>query len=164
MQQLRFKKTHPDGTIYLPQKLGDVGYDLIAVSNPTFENGYIQYDTGVAIELPEGYHAEIVPRSSICKYDLQLCNSIGIIDNGFRGSIILRFKVPLNIGGNLPILLANVHNGFTYMSLDTNLNLPKKGDRIAQLIIRKSEIMELVEVQELVSTDRGSGGFGSTGA
>jgi len=163
MNKLKYKKTHPDGHLFLPQKPGDIGYDLIAAEDPKFENGCIIYNTGIAIELPEGYHAEIAPRSSISKYDLTLCNSIGIIDNHFRGNIILKYKVPLNVGGNLPILIAGTKNGMGYLSLDTNLNLPKKGDRIAQLIIRKSEIFSLEEVEHLSETERGSNGFGSTG-
>lgn len=161
--KLKFKKTHPDGNVFLPQKSGDVGYDLVAAEDPKFENGYISYNTGVAIELPEGYHAEIVARSSISKYDLILCNGCAIIDNHYRGTIILRFKIPLNVGGNLPIIFASNHNGMGYLALDNNLNLPKKGDRIAQLLIRKSEIFSLEEVTELSGTERGESGFGSTG-
>lgn len=160
---LKYKKLVPEATVLPPAKNGDVGYDIITVSDPIFQDGYIQYLTGIALQIPDGYHIEIFPRSSICKYDLQLCNSIGLIDSGYTGELILRFKVPLNVTGNLPIIIANNHRNAFYITLDKCLNLPKKGDKIAQLVLRQSHVLPIEEVTELKTTERGSSGFGSTG-
>ena len=96
------------------------------------------YDTGIAVCPPDGYYTEVVPRSSLTKTGYMLANSVGIIDSSYRGSI----KVVVS-GDN---------------SLD-DLTLPFKG---FQLILRKLEEVEVVEVDDLDDTVRGDGGFGST--
>lgn len=124
----------------------DAGYDLVATSY-SVQGEFIEYSTGISIELPEGYHAEIFPRSSISKYDLSLANSVGLIDNGYRGELKLRFKVTNKSNGDstrLPIIY-------------------EVGDKIGQLVLRKTITANIIEVDSLSSTDRGSGGFGSTG-
>ena len=134
----------------LPQKANDqdAGYDLIAISKPEikYDNDnvlYIQYKTGIAIEPPEGYHTEIYPRSSISKYNLQLCNSLGLIDEPYRGEIILRFNLI-----NSKLVGSKIY---------------QKGDKIGQLVIKKTISMDFIEVEELEETNRGTGGFGSSG-
>jgi len=92
------------------------------------------------MEMPEGYVGLIFPRSSISKTDHYLRNSVGVIDSGYRGEIKIRMSTPL-LGG------------VEY----------KEGDRIAQLIIMKLPWVNIEEVEELSDTDRGEGGFGSTG-
>jgi len=94
----------------------------------------------LAMEVPEGYVGLIFPRSSISKTDHYLRNSVGVIDSGYRGEIKIRMSTPL-LGG------------VEY----------KEGDRIAQLIIMKLPWVNIEEVEELSDTDRGDGGFGSTG-
>jgi len=145
---IKVKKLHQDAV--LPQKANekDAGYDLVAISDPEikYDNDnvlYIQYKTGIAIEPPEGYHTEIYPRSSISKYNLQLCNSLGLIDEPYRGEIILRFNL---IG-----------------SKRVGAKVYAKGDKIGQLVIKKTISMDFIEVEELEETSRGTGGFGSSG-
>ena len=145
---IKVKQLHQDAV--LPQKANDkdAGYDLVAISDPEikYDNDnvlYIQYKTGIAIEPPEGYHTEIYPRSSISKYNLQLCNSLGLIDEPYRGEIILRFNL---INSKL-----------------VGSKLYQKGDKIGQLVIKKTISMDFIEVEELEETDRADGSFGSSG-
>lgn len=97
--------------------------------------------TGLFIELPEGYEAQIRPRSGLAlKEGLTVLNTPGTIDADYRGEI--------------GVILANISN---------NLVSVKDGDRICQMVINKVEMAKLTEVAELNSTDRGAGGFGHTG-
>lgn len=96
---------------------------------------------GFKIELPEGYHAEIVPRSSIgLMTTLRMANSVGIIDSDYRGEV-----------------------GFIGESSLSEPVVIKKGDRIAQMLIKRNIEVDLVEVDKLSCTERGEKGFGSTG-
>lgn len=139
--KVRFKRLHPDAVIPKYAKPGDAGVDLTAISVDWNPNGYYSYDTGLAVEIPEGYVGLIFPRSSIYKTDLKLSNSVGVIDSGYRGSIKANFY---------------------YDDFDTTTPY-KVGDRIMQLIILPYPQIELEEVDELSDTSRGSGGFGSSG-
>ena len=147
---LKVKKLVPEAVLPKQAKADDAGYDLVAISDGQWseDRTYIEYDTGLAIEPPKGYHTEIFPRSSISKTDLVLANSLGLVDGKFRGSLRCRFKyIPRTyIHGQNPEPL-----------------LHKKGDKIAQLVIRKTEYLEVEEVSELSQTERAEGGFGSTG-
>lgn len=140
----------------LPERANpdDAGFDLVAIDNGEIVYGkggrslndilYIEYKTGIAIEPPAGYHTEIFPRSSITKKNLFLANSIGLVDEGYRGEVIVRFKPTMD-----PRFA--FYQGY------------KKGDKIAQLVVRKTETAEFVWSEALSATDRGSGGFGSSG-
>lgn len=137
---VKIKKTHEDGVIPSYAKPGDAGMDLVAVSETWNEDEtLVTYDTGIAVEIPEGYVGLVFPRSSISKTILELANSVGVIDSGYRGSIMLKFRYP--------------EEGFVY----------DVGDKIGQLIIMPYPKIEFQEVDELSSTERGEGGFGSTG-
>ncbi len=128
----------------------DAGLDLYAVSKK-IEATYVEYDTGIALEIPKGYVGLLFPRSSITKTDQILGNSVGIIDSNFRQSIRFRFK--LDTGGYEKILRNKIET----------LNLYKVGDRIGQIVIIKKNKIELTEVDELSKTDRDGGMFGSSG-
>jgi dUTP pyrophosphatase len=142
MNKIKIKLNHADAVIPVKANEDDAGYDLFAATDPVFNGQYLEYDTGISIEPPSGYYTEVVPRSSISKYDLLLCNSVGIIDPSYRGNIKLRFKVT-----------QPYENALIY----------KKGDRIGQLILRSLLTSEFELVSDLTETSRGSGGFGSTG-
>lgn len=102
----------------------------------------IKIPLGFAMELPDGYHAEIIPRSSMgTKSPLRISNSVGIIDSDYRGEVCMIFD-----------------NNNDYVAW-----LIRNGERIAQMIIVKDPEVELVEAEELSETERGAGGFGSTG-
>lgn len=137
---VRVKKLHKEAVVPSYAKYGDAGMDLTAVSK-TETNHYIEYDTGLAVEIPHGYVGIIVPRSSVTKKQLMLKNSAGIIDSGYRGPIKVRFQ-------DLGITEADMY---------------KVGERIAQLIIMKLPTIDIMEVDELSDSERGEGGFGSSG-
>ena len=121
-------------------KPGDAGMDLYAVSESFDDHGNYVYGTGLAMEIPEGYVGLIFPRSSISKTAHSLRNAVGVIDSGYRGEIMMKFDI-------------NTHNSPVY----------DVGDRIAQIIIMPYPQIEFEEVFELADSERGSGGFGSTG-
>lgn len=120
---------------------GSAGFDLVALDYCYDQHhGYHEFGTGLSIELPEGYEAQIRPRSSISKTSLTLINSPGTIDSDYRGELKVRFK-----------------------DVDDRGVIYDVGDRIAQLVIQEIPKVTFVEATELAATDRGSGGFGSTG-
>jgi len=141
--QVKIKKLHVDAVIPAYGKPGDAGMDLTATEIITDTPYEITYGTGLAFEIPQGYVGLVYPRSSIRKYNIVLTNSVGVVDSGYRGEIQFTFRKTL-IQGFLPTLY-NV------------------GDRIGQMIIVPYPQIELQEVEELSSTERGEGGFGSSG-
>src|ERR1035437_9505666 len=96
-QFLNVKKLDPEAVLPSKAKPGDAGYDVVAIDNGTWsEDGtYIQYRTGIAVQLPYGYHTELFVRSSISKYDLMLANHVGVCDNGYTGELLFRFRPTL---------------------------------------------------------------------
>ena len=139
--KVKIKKLHSDAVIPTYAKSGDAGMDLVAtriISNTTFD---VSYGTDLAMEIPNGFVGLVFPRSSIRKYELVLSNSVGVIDSGYRGEIQATFKK---------------ENGLDSLAY-------KVGDRIAQIIIIPYPPIEFDEVAELSDTERGDGGFGSTG-
>ena len=165
--------------ILCPAKKGDVGFDLIASSDPviigekTAEDSpyyesidYIEYEVDLKVEPPEGYYSLIYPRSSISKYNLQLCNSVGVIDNGYRGNIKIRFNyiwqpkdlVKLKyIKDSEPVYIYE-----NYVSEVDLQKIYKKGDKIAQFVFSPSFIPQLQEGQ-VSESERSDSGFGSSG-
>lgn len=165
----------------LPKKGSEraTGYDVIATSEPeivgeTNELGsykridYIQYRTNLKVAVQReqkfwsGFGVELVdydllafPRSSVSKYNLVLANCIGLVDADYRGEVLLRFKYqwqPEDLIIVATQIVGNVNDNKIY----------KKGDKICQLKATKVENIEFVLVNELDSTQRGEGGFGST--
>ena len=135
---LKFKKLHEDAIIPSYAKPGDAGLDLTAVTE-SWNLDIVTYGTGLAVEIPEGFVGLLTPRSSVYTTDLILANSVGVIDSGYRGEIM-----------------------FKYRSLDSGLQYYIK-DRVGQLLLVPIPLIKTLEVDELSSTDRGEGGFGSTG-
>lgn len=141
--KIKIKKLHPDAVIPTYAKPGDAGMDLTAISEESIDNNgifYTEYGTGIAVEIPKGYVGLIFPRSSIYKTGLVLSNSVGVIDSGYRGEIKFKF----------------------YDNLQMYDNPYRIGARIGQLIIIPYPEIEFEEVQELETSERGTGGFGST--
>ena len=162
---LKIAKLHPDAVYPKIAHPGDAGMDLTAIDDGVVgEDGrYIEYRTGISVELPPGHHGLIHPRSSVSKYDLLLCNSVGLVDNGYRGELIIRFKVvpPVELDDAekaLPKAMHVVDGCFDYP-----VRLYKKGDRIAQLVIAKTPEVEIQYGEVSTDTSRATGGFGSTG-
>jgi len=139
--KIKFKKLNNEAIIPSFAKDGDAGMDITATSvDWSKSNLYIEFGTSLAIEIPKGYVGLIFPRSSISKTNHFLKNSVGVIDSGYRGEIKIRMSVDED---------------------KTRCYVP--GNKIAQLIIIKLPFFEIEEVEELSDTDRGEGGFGSSG-
>ena len=141
--KLKIKKLHADAIIpkYAHGPDEDAGMDLCAVEDAVLEpNVPRAVPTGLSIELPPGFEAQVRPRSGLAlKFGISIPNSPGTVDPGYRGE--------------LRVILINL--GKTAYSVT-------KGDRIAQMIIARYEAVEVVE-GELSDTARGEGGFGSSG-
>lgn len=134
----------PDCAELMPRKAhpDDAAFDLrsrIDIDLPVRRS--VLVPAGFCMELPPGYEAQIRPRSGLAlKHDIMLTNSPGTIDAGYRGEVGII-----------------IYNG------GTEVFPVKRGDRIAQMVIAKLPEVELTAAGELTTTDRGEGGFGSTG-
>jgi dUTP pyrophosphatase len=126
----------------MPEKAYEsAGYDITATGVSEVEErgyGFIEYLTGISLEMPPNYCALLLPRSSISKTGLILANSVGLIDPDYRGEIKFRFK-------------------YVKESLKYNV-----GDKIGQLLFIEVPSINLTEVKDLSSTERGEQGFGSS--
>jgi dUTP pyrophosphatase len=142
--KVKIKKLHPNAVIPKYAKESDAGLDLVATSIISNTPTQITYGLGIALEIPEGFVGLVFPRSSIRNTDLQLSNSVGVIDSGYRGELQATF--------NRKRVMAE-EGGFLY----------DIGDRVCQIIIVPHPIIQIVEVNELSESSRGIGGFGSTG-
>ena len=144
--KVNVKKLDSNAVLPTYAKHGDAGMDLTATSKSYDEHGNVCYGTSLAFEIPHGYVGLLFPRSSNTKKDLLLGNSVGVLDSGYRGEVVLKFR---------PI-----------MPLERDIEFgPREheiGDRIGQIIIMPYPQVEFNLVDELSTTDRGVGGFGST--
>ncbi len=137
---IHFKTLSPNAMMPRRGSAGAAGFDLTATS--VSRTGYVfECGTGIAVEIPPGYVGLIFPRSGIYKTGMALANSVGVIDSDYRGEITFKF----------------------YVEWPNQLAPYDIGDRIGQLIIMPIPEVEYVEVSELTTTERGSGGYGSTG-
>lgn len=136
--KVRFKKITPSAVIPTKAHPSDAGFDLTATSMRE-DGDVVVYGTGLAMEIPFGHVGLVFPRSSVYKKDLMLTNSVGVVDSGYRGEVLVKFRKTSD-GGKYEV-----------------------GDRIAQLIIIPYPAIEFEEAEELTSSDRGEGGFGSSG-
>lgn len=157
--QINFKKIDKNAKTPEQAHLSDAGFDLEAISiNET--DKFIEYGTGIAIEIPYGYAGFLYSRSSVTKKDLMLKNSVGIIDSGYRGEIKFRFNKTIvkerEVQGSVEGSVLN------YLQ-PSEREQYKIGDKIGQIIIQKIPQVTFNEVEELNDSERGSGGFGSTG-
>ena len=143
---VKIKKMHPEAVVPTYAKDGDAGMDIYAVKAGDADDcGNMVYHTGIAMEIPAGHVGLIFPRSSVSKTPHSLRNHVGVIDSGYRGEIIFKF-------GWVESYVTN-----------EAIKIYKAGDRIGQIIIMPYPQVKFVEVDELSDSDRGTGGFGSTG-
>ena len=163
-------KTDPDfQTLKRPEYQGDAGYDLVSYKEPEivgtkkknsktlFESiDYIQYDTNVCIAPLDSFYAQIYPRSSVSKYNLALANSVGVVGSGYRDTIKLRFKFIIQ-----PSDLV-VQDGKVYTKINQE-KIYQRGDKIGQLIWMTHFHPHVEFSVQLPPSERGIGGFGSTG-
>ena len=141
---MKIPVTRQDSTYSIPARArsGDAGVDLtasVAVEIAPGERALVP--TGIAVTIPEGFAGFVLPRSGLAvNHGVTVINAPGLIDSGYRGEV----KVGI------------VNHGDTAFEISV-------GDRIAQLVVMAVASPEYVEVEELDTTSRGSGGFGSTG-
>ena len=136
---LKYKKLSSDAVAPKKAHPTDAGFDLAPVKIESC-GALVKCSFGLAVEIPEGYTGLIFPRSSIYKTGWRLSNCVGVIDSCYRGEIKAFFDV-----------LDNEQEGY------------KAGERCCQLVLVKLPEVELVESDELTPSERGMGGFGSTG-
>ena len=143
--KVRFKKLVDTAVNPSYAKPGDAGLDMTAIGNRIdTENNFIEYFTGIAVEVPEGHVGLLFPRSSTSKTDLRLANCVGVVDSGYRGEISFRYKFPKDV-------------------FFAKLKRFQDGDRVGQLVIMPYPQIEMEESDTLSDTERGEGGYGSTG-
>lgn len=139
---VKVKKLHPNAVLPSYAMGGDAGMDLTALENGNESKGYLEYRTGISMEIPQGYVGLIFPRSSISTRNLVLSNSVGVIDSGYRGEITFRFY------------RGKEQFSATYMA----------GDRIGQILIIPYPQVTLIETtSDLSTSQRGTQGYGSSG-
>lgn len=139
---LRFKRIHPDAVLPAYAHPSDAGMDIRSVDDVVIPSGKrALVHTGLVMLLPPMYEAQVRPRSGLAlKSGVTVLNTPGTVDSGYRGEV--------------GVILANFgESDFTV----------KKGDKIAQLVIAPVTQPEIVETDSVDETDRGAGGFGSTG-
>lgn len=142
--EIKFKKLSEEAQLPTIANAGDAGMDLVCtrITQEINECGQLilVYHTDLAIEIPEGYAAFLFQRSSVSKKSLMLCNAVGIIDAGYRGEIMAKFRSTTDV---VPAIY-------------------KPGERFVQLVIMPIPSYTIVEAQELSETERGNNGFGSS--
>ena len=152
--KVRIKKLNENAVIPSYAKDGDAGMDLVITSIIARSEGDITYGFGIALEIPYGFVGLVFPRSSIRKTGLQLSNSVGVIDSGYRGELQATFNKLF--GGEA------MYDEMKVKEIQPN-DFYKVGDRVAQIMIIPHPPIEFEEANELSDTERGEGGFGSTG-
>lgn len=142
MTDVKVQKINPEAVIPEYIHEGDSGMDVYSVNNMELKSGERKLiGTGLRFEIPIGYEIQVRPRSGLAiKKGVTVLNTPGTVDSSYRGE--------------LGVILIN-HSNETYSV--------KKGERVAQIVLSKVEKMLLEEIEELSSTERGSGGFGHTG-
>ena len=134
---VKIKKLNPNAVLPSYALNGDGAMDVVAIRKEEKEN-FVEYGTGLALEIPKGYVCLIFPRSSVTNKQLMLKNAVGVLDSGYRGELILRFQKMGN-------------------------EVYETGEKVGQIMIIPVPHVKIQEVDELSETARGTGGFGSTG-
>lgn len=167
---VKVKKLHDDAVIPQYAHEFDSGFDLVAVKDVIIKPGEsAKVPTGLAIALPIGFELQVRPRSGVsAKTKLRISNSPGTVDSGFRGEIcvLVDNTIPLNVR-TLPlrkeVWLISGKAIQTTNEVSAGAYLIRKGDRIAQGVIAPVYQADFEVVDELDETERGAGGFGSSG-
>jgi dUTP pyrophosphatase len=140
---IKFKRLHEEATLPTRATEGSAGFDLTAIS-VEYKGRVTTYGTGVAVQIPARHVGLLFMRSSVSDMDMALANAVGVVDEDYRGEIKLKYR--------LHELAEYKHTIRTY----------DIGERIGQLVVVPI-LTEAIEVDNLDQTDRGYGGFGSTG-
>lgn len=154
--KVNVKKLDSNAVLPTYAKHGDAGMDLTATSKTYDEHGNVCYGTSLAFEIPHGYVGLLFPRSSNTKKELILGNSVGVLDSGYRGEVMFKFK------GAVSIYETDLNHAGHFPCVGESTDAYEIGDRIGQIIIMPYPKIEFNLVDELSSSDRGVGAFGST--
>jgi dUTP pyrophosphatase len=140
---LRVRRLHEHALLPSRAYPGDAGFDLHAVDSAVLAPGErVSVGTGLALEIPDGHAGLVLPRSGLAaRHGITVVNAPGLIDAGYRGEI--------------RVLLLNTDSRETFEV--------SAGDRIAQLVLVRVEAPPIEELEELAMSERGTGGFGSSG-
>ena len=143
MSQLRVRRLDPAARLPTRAYGGDAGLDLYALERAELSPGQrTSVRTGIALEIPDGHAGLVLPRSGLAaRHGIALVNAPGLIDAGYRGEV--------------KVLLLNTDPAVPF-SIEA-------GERVAQLVVTRVELPEVAEVEELALSERGAGGFGSSG-
>lgn len=150
--KIQIKKLHPDAVIPKYATEGAAGFDLVAIEDVKIPNGQTKLvKTGLSVSIPRGFELQVRPRSGTSlNTSLRIANAPGTVDSDYRGEIC--------------IIMNNIEEkGSTFNGVSASYVLIRKGERVAQGVICPVFQAEFDEVEELDSTARGAGGFGSTG-
>lgn len=141
---VKVKKVAKDAVLPTKAHATDAGFDLYCTSREVnWEKRQLICHIGLAFEIPDGYVGLIFPRSSVSNKPLMMANSVGVIDSGYRGEVTAKFNI------------TGMH--------EIGANNYQVGDKIAQMIIIPYPEIEFEEADSLSESDRGTGGYGSTG-
>ena len=152
--RLGFKKLDPRAILPRYAHVGDAGMDVFALDDVTLPlNAPTMVHTGIAAEIPEGYEIQVRARSGLATKGVTVWNAPGTVDSKYRGEICV---ILMFISNKLVVTSDNEDPHVNSYQIQS-------GDRIAQLVLAPVTEAEPYEVQELSTTDRGTGGFGSTG-
>lgn len=159
--KIGFKKVHPDAVIPKYAHEGDAGMDVYAINDELISlNEPTIVKTGLVAEIPDGYEIQVRPRSGLATKGVTVFNTPGTIDSNYRGEIgVILYAVK----GNVSFSGGSIDENGRYKNEEKKMFSINKGDRIAQLVVAPVTKCEPVEVLEVSETDRGTGGFGSTG-
>ena len=171
---VRFKKLHPDAMTPTRGSSGAACWDLYAADEGEVnkEFGFLEYTTGIALEIPHGHVGLIYPRSSISSSPYTLANSVGVIDSDYRGPIRLRFYWNTDTVITVIMKMLAEDNFMPDVWPDKVMEAKtqfiadheyERGDRIGQLLVIPYPELSFKETDGLSNSNRGAGGFGSTG-
>lgn len=163
---VKIKRLNPDAVIPQYAHDYDAGFDLVATEDVNVEPGEtVKVPTGLAFELPAGYEMQIRPRSGVT-LKTKLRVQLGTVDAGYRGEVGVIVD-NVSCKGKGVSYVGNLDYKITYLPQGErrpfNTIIIRKGDRIAQAVIKRVEHAQFIEVDTLSETARGEGGFGSSG-
>lgn len=136
--KIKIKKLHPNAVTPFYATEGSAAMDLTAVSSEYIDTEHIKYNFGLAFQIPKGKAGLIFPRSSCYKQKQLLSNCVGVIDSDYRGEISA-------------VMIGTSKSSYT------------TGERVAQIMFIDAPQIEFIETDELSTSERGEGGYGSTG-
>ena len=150
---IKVKKLNEKAVLPTKAHASDAGFDLTATSKTIDTNGNVVYGVGLAFEIPQGHVGLLFPRSSNAKKPLLLSNAVGVLDSCYRGEVLFKFK---------PSIVLDEPD-VAYLPEEIYSAAYNVGERIGQIIVVPLPDVEFVEADKLSETERGMGGYGSSG-